>query len=372
MTITNFSELQSKTINFLRFPLMLMVVFIHDEHLEINMQILTTKTLQMKTLYTIIVNLGHYTLTQIAVPCFFMFSGFLFFYKTTEFSKTQYFDKLKKRIKTLLIPYLLWNILAICVPLAGALKNGELATFWTNLSEKGFFSIFLNYTSWKSMTGQIYFGPALLPLWFLRDLILTVILSPVIYHIVKYTKILGIIGLGLLYYFKIGVIIVDYNLNQLVVAIFFFALGSYFSINEKNIISSLRKVQIFGLPISLISLGFSVYFYQTDIFQYILPIYVVSGIITIVNITSLLIERNKIKEIDLLSKASFFIYLSHTILILGLSRVFLNKIIPFDNYIALTIIYLLTPFLCVSVCVALYFLLHKFLPKLTEIIVGGR
>ena len=349
-----------------------MVVFIHNPHLDIKMEIIATNPLQIKSLYTIFVNLGHYTLTQISVPCFFVFSGFFFFSKTTGFSKNQYFDKLKNRIKTLLIPYLLWNIIAVLVPLAGAFKNGELAIYLTNLSEKGYFSIFWNYTSWKSMTGQNNYGPALIPLWFLRDLLLTIILSPIIYQLIKYTKIWGIFVIGLFYYFKIGVIILDYNLNQLIMAIFFFALGSYFSINGKNIVISFRKVQLFVLPISIISLCLSVYYYQTDFFKNILPIYIISGVITIVNITSYLMEKNKIKEIQLLSESSFFIYLSHTILILQLSRGFLNKIIPFDNYIAITIIYLFTPFLCVSICLALFFLLRKFSPKLAEIILGGR
>lgn len=373
MEISNYSELQSKTIDFLRFPLMLMVVFIHNKHSEINMQSIDYKNFSSENLYSLIVTLGHFTLTNIAVPSFFMFSGFLFFYKTSVFTKKHYFDKLKKRIKTLLIPYLFWNTLVISISLVNAIKNGEVTTFFIKLSDKGFFSIFWNYTSWdNSLINQTYFGPALLPLWFLRDLILAVILSPLIYYIIKYTKFFGIIGLGLLYYFKLGDVVFDYNLNQLIVALFFFAIGSYFSLNAKNLVTSFRKVQIFLSLVAFISLIFSVYYYQTDIFKYIIPVYIISGVVTIVNITSLLIEKNIVKGVDLLSKASFFIYLSHTIFILHYSRGFLNKIIPFDNYIAQTTIYLITPLLCCTICVVLYLLLSKFTPKLTEIIVGGR
>ncbi|MDR0427981.1 MAG: acyltransferase [Dysgonamonadaceae bacterium] len=366
-------NLQSKTIDFLRFPLMLMVIFIHNPHLGIDMQNIDYTNLTGEGIYSIVVTLGHYTLTHIAVPGFFMFSGFLFFYKTSEFTHVQYFNKLKKRIKTLFIPYLLWNTLFISISWIIAMKNGELVAFWTNLSDKGIFSIFWNHSTWGNpLENQIFYGPALVPLWFLRDLILSIILSPIIYYLVKYTKIFGIIGLGFLYYFNIGFVVEGYNLNQLICAVFFFAFGGYFSINAKNLVLSFRKVQIFSSLLAVTSLVFSVYFYPTKIFNYIYPIYVISGVITMVNMASFLLERNKVKEIELLSKASFFVYLSHTVLILGFSRRCLNIIIPFDNYIVLTIKYLITPFLCAFICIVLYSLLRKFMPKFLAIIVGGR
>lgn len=373
MAEVNYTELQSKTIDFLRFPLMLMVVFIHTPHLEINMQGIDSSNFTSMNFYSIIVTLGHYTLTNIAVPCFFMISGFLFFYKVTDFSKNFYFNKLKNRVFTLLIPYLLWNALMILIFLVLHTKNGELSVFVENILDKGLLSVFWNYSSWKSLaTNQTLYGPALLSLWFLRDLILSVILSPIIFYIVKYTRFFGIIALGLLYYFKVGFVIFDYNLNQLITAVFFFALGSYFSLNAKNIVLSFRKLQKLWMVLAIISLICSVYYYQTQSFRYILPFYTISGIITIVNITSFLLERNRLKEIDILSRASFFIYLSHPIFILSFSNAFLNKILPFENYVVLTIKYLVTPILCVTICIIIYWVLNRYLQKITKVIVGGR
>ena len=46
------------------------------------------------------------------VPIFFMLSGFLFFKNVESFSATVYFSKLRSRVRSLLIPYLIWNMLA--------------------------------------------------------------------------------------------------------------------------------------------------------------------------------------------------------------------------------------------------------------------
>lgn len=46
------------------------------------------------------------------VPIFFMLSGFLFFKNVESFSGSVYLSKLRSRVRSLLIPYLIWNILA--------------------------------------------------------------------------------------------------------------------------------------------------------------------------------------------------------------------------------------------------------------------
>ena len=53
-------------------------------------------------------------LCRVAVPFFFLISGYLFFVRLEEWDKFVWFDKLKKRGKTLLAPYLIWNFIAIC------------------------------------------------------------------------------------------------------------------------------------------------------------------------------------------------------------------------------------------------------------------
>ncbi|WP_374708419.1 hypothetical protein [Bacteroides thetaiotaomicron] len=59
-------------------------------------------------------------MSRIRNPLFFFFSGFFFFRKLEKWSLDFYHLQLKKRVISLLLPYLLWNILMI---LAVYIKN---------------------------------------------------------------------------------------------------------------------------------------------------------------------------------------------------------------------------------------------------------
>ena len=85
------------------FILSLMVVWVHSENTELFLGELGRETM----VYSL-ENFFAQTLGQIAVPGFFMISAYLF-YRNFQFSKTV--SKWKSRCKSLLLPYVLWNIL---------------------------------------------------------------------------------------------------------------------------------------------------------------------------------------------------------------------------------------------------------------------
>ncbi|MDR1593323.1 MAG: hypothetical protein LBS43_02405, partial [Prevotellaceae bacterium] len=109
-----------------------------------------------------------------------------------------------------------------------------------------------------------------------------------------------------------------------------------------------------------------------EVYRWLLPIYIVSGIITAVNISATLLEKGKVRVIGLLAQASFFIYVSHGVQILGRLSQVINKVIPSENQFVLVFKYLATPILCVSICVFIYWLMRKFTPKILEILTGSR
>lgn len=57
---------------------------------------------------------GIMCITEVAVPYFFIVSGF-FFFKYTYDSKKEYFKMLQRKSKSLGIPFLFWNIIGACV-----------------------------------------------------------------------------------------------------------------------------------------------------------------------------------------------------------------------------------------------------------------
>lgn len=105
-------ELQSETFKALRFPLAVMVVFIHSFNLLEN-NLPNWEHITGMDINAAIQILFSKVITSIAVPTFYLISGYFFFYKVTNFDFLTYKRKLEKRVHTLLNPYLLWNVLPI-------------------------------------------------------------------------------------------------------------------------------------------------------------------------------------------------------------------------------------------------------------------
>lgn len=132
------------------------------------------------------------SITQFAVPMFFMLSGVTFF---KEYSNKKYFGKLKSRLFTLLIPYLLWN------------------TIWMLYEIFCSYSFISNYInnanpfeiSFLNILKGIFFYECYGPFWYLFDLIIFSLAAPLLFLIIrnKYVGIASIIILSILSLFGI-------------------------------------------------------------------------------------------------------------------------------------------------------------------------
>ena len=107
-------KLQSATIDLLRFPLAIMVIFIHMNPEVSNLFDADFSLISGHGIYNVTGVLLSHVLTHIAVPTFYLISGFLFFINFQKWSWEGYKKKLSSRIKTLLVPYLLWNAIPFC------------------------------------------------------------------------------------------------------------------------------------------------------------------------------------------------------------------------------------------------------------------
>ena len=161
----------SKVISVSRFPIIVGVVFIH----------------------ALIISNGtdlHYFLGnvvgRIGVPLFYIISGYLFFQRYDNSLKC-YKNKLKKRIFSLLVPYLMWNFIAYLVYafITHTMQPEDFVqSFWVVNSKPGH-------------------SPADGPLWFVRTLMMLSIISPVMYCLNK-NKYTAFISLILLLLWLIG------------------------------------------------------------------------------------------------------------------------------------------------------------------------
>ena len=105
----------SDLIRVLRFPLCVMVVLIHS-HFE-SIKVLSGEELHFDLVsYPLFANVSFFIselLCRVAVPTFFIFSGYLFFGKSETFTRHDYVAKLKSRAKSLLLPFIVWNLVFI-------------------------------------------------------------------------------------------------------------------------------------------------------------------------------------------------------------------------------------------------------------------
>jgi len=221
------SDLQSDTIHFLRFPLIVGVVFIHA-HLSSDFVNITASDYPV---FYVVNEFVSNILVRVSVPLFFFVSGFLFYYKT-DFNGITYAKKVKSRIQSLLIPYLIWNIFLLAlyyfvqkIPDINALFSGEKERI-ADFSVVDYLHAF--------GIGRDF--PINYQFWFLRDLIILVVAAPLIFYFIRSTKGYGILLLGVLWLFEDRL---PYNLF-LLSSLFFFGSGAFFSISKTDF------TQVFG------------------------------------------------------------------------------------------------------------------------------
>lgn len=382
---TNNQHLQYATIDWLRFPLVIFVIFIHSFGLPetVDLREMNFSVFSGMDIYNVI----RIIVKKIASICndgFFLFSGFLFFLNINVWNKTIYFKKLKRRINTLLIPYLLWNIINVIIRpviiIGGRLikRDGDwnrMATFFNELLEKGIWNIFWHYNTWGAGTNILGWsrpsmGPFSVPMWFLQTLIVLTIITPVIFLICRYLKKYGLILLGLLYYTGIWISIPGFSIAP----IFFFTLGAYFGIYKRNLVSELRKYKLFWYIVSILTLFPSIY-YDYDghtTYNYFTPAFLLSTIISAVNIVSFFIEKGKIRPNHTLTKATFFVYGVHTVLVLSIVGLIFDTILKSKSPIILTIRYFTVPIATAYICVLIYCIMKRIMPKILGLLSGNR
>ncbi|MBR6633124.1 MAG: acyltransferase [Clostridia bacterium] len=111
------------------------------------------------------------SITRFAVPAFFILSGISFF---KSYDNTKYFSKIKSRVFTLVIPYLLWNTIWM---LFNIFCTAFLSQYFTG--RKPFVISFVNV-----LKGIFLYG-CNGPFWFMLHLIILSFAAPLIYLLIR-------------------------------------------------------------------------------------------------------------------------------------------------------------------------------------------
>ena len=237
-------------------------------------------------------------LTEVCVPLFYVISGYLYFRNAPLDPQPRWFlDKYKSRFFSLVIPYLIANVIAWgCYYFALKAVPSMVSGFFGD--------------NWKDPVFVFWTGPVNMSLWFIRELILVVLVSPLIFLLVRYLHWWGVLALGVLWACKIGP-----------APLFFFSLGAC------------------------------------------------EGIWKIAPVERWLMAPSRV---DTRSRAwTYFVYLYHYLLIVGVKKGLVMVLHP-QGTLALVGVYLLSVVLVLGVLTLLYAGMRKMLPRVTGVIVGGK
>ncbi len=210
--------------------------------------------------------------------------------------------------------------------------------------------------------------PIYIYMWFLRDLFVACLISPLIYYLFK-IKLLPYVS-GLL--FVIWLATNDLHFFALSLCSFcFFSIGAMLSLYKYNIARFPRySLTILGIVYSAIIL--TILFLnicEVGYTTFLQNICTAMGVVFILGIVSLLVEKGCIRPCRLLVSSAFFIYLSHGILV-GYVR-HARKLLP-QSDLFLTIGYIVTPFITIVILLVAFKFMSSLTPRLLGILTGGR
>lgn len=322
--------------------LIIMVIYIHGTYLEIENYALV-KFLQR------FIGLG---ICHIANCLFFCLSGYMFAYSIK--TEIDVIIKIKKRFSSLLMPYLLWNVIFVLwYVLLYIIPETEK---WVN-----------NYDIVKNVLCQpiwqtiydLWWSPAAFHLWFLRDLLVMIAFTPLLWiWAQKHWFSAFLIALISTYFY-----------GWLV----YFWAGIFLAVKKLDIETYPHSIWII-ISCTFLYIGYAVYvsIYET------LPSYIevfinFAGIYMIWSIYDLFVQGRCMARKGIwkwICGYSFFVYCFHEPTFNIIKKVF--GTIGRQNEFALIFFYIFNPWIMMAVAIVVAKLLQYVLPSVYKVLTGGR
>ncbi len=341
----------SKVINWLRFPLIFFIIMLHCysvTRLEGNHEV------YFKILYPFSLWIG-----ETGVPGFFFISGFLFFS-----SHKTYKQKIKTRFNTLLVPYFLWNSVILMVYYIAYLAGFPQEINHHNIANYTFFDYLRLFWDRGSFDNG-NFVPLLCPLWYIRNLFLMALISPLLYYIIRFTRELFLVSIAVWW-------LATFHNAFVPQTLFFFSLGAYFSIIAVNPLEFFSKYkQIILLLFFIFGLGDIIVHTMIEN-DYNLQIHRIS---LIMNIPVLFLLASFFVRNDLtsqkLSNASFIVFCIHYPIVIIIRKVCMFFFLDASDVIHI-LLYFVSVIISTIMSLTFYQILYRFFPKTNKILSGNR
>ncbi|MCH5174935.1 MAG: acyltransferase [Prevotellaceae bacterium] len=373
-------KLRSDSLNLLRFPLAIVVLIVHVFNNEQTLSV-QGHEYDLSTLPWFM-GVSHFVdgfLRGQSTNVYFFISGYVFFLGVAALTRKVYQKKLYNRVKTLLIPYIIWNLIALLIVLFGRMYAPSLFpaaeldyscaaflnTFW-DASHGMFVPIAANEAT---VAASMY--PQNMALWFVRDLMIVVICTPIIFYLLKrirqyFIYLLGIawLALGIWFFGRV---------NQLLSAFFFFSWGAYMSISNKNMLAEFGRCSKLSaiLYISFSLLHIVAACWMPDLCAIIKRFNAIWGLLFFYNLSVWLLNRKICKPNAFLASASFFIYVSHGLICNKIQKA-LFLVFPPSSDLGVLFVYVAVVPLTIAILLSTFWLLRRYAPAFLKVIAGRK
>ena len=284
---------------------------------------------------------------QLAVPGFFLTSGFLFMrgLKTSPAPGNVLLSKLGRRVMTLVVPYLIWNVLYFLIYVY--LGKASITEFYDAMVSYKYNPVF----------------------WYLAQLIVITLTAPLIYLLMKNTW-TGIVSLAVVFGLAVMYRYLPFHYcNE--DALFYYMTGAFISMNmPKFECHRTDWLEILVSAAFLTVFLVAKYFLPPEIINISEIGYRLSGAVFIYVLVSFIMDRVAF-IIPGFMKINFFVYCTHYLIIrmvwLAEEAAGLN-----GSAAANAAVYLLMPVICILSAWGVSTVMKKIMPGVYSVLTGGR
>lgn len=374
----------SQALDLLRFPLALVVLAVHVFGVDRTVVYGKDYVFQGMPAFDAVQNFVFSFLSEYSLSIYFFISGYVFFLGVADFTPQVYGHKLRNRVKTLLIPFIVWNVIAALVELAyfvpplSALRPGLdiadvdfslraiMQTFWD--ARHGIFGNVYPVTADGS--GEVF--PQDSPLWFLRVLMVMVLLTPVLHWIVKRA---GFYFVGAAYLAWTAAYLWGNGIAiEFTTALFPFSFGAYMSINGRDMMATFGKCfKVSAVAYVALSVVQFVSLYEEREMLYLAAkaLAAPAALVFVYNMSAWLLRSNLCRVVPLLASASFFIYVAHYIFVRNVVRVLAYVVMPESQWAVLAV-HLSAILLIGCGLLGVFWLMQRYTPRLLKFVAGRK
>lgn len=297
------------------------------------------------------------SLFRIGVPCLSAISGYLLFHRGLD--AFDYRRTLRTKASTILLPFLLWNMAFLALVYVAQWRGigfGYLPDV-VNATPRELMNLGLAVETW----------PINIPLYFLRDLLVCLVLSPLIgLAVMRYPR--TVLALMLAY----AVLPVPNGIFLKKSILFGFSFGVAMALHRVDI----RRMDRFAAPVVLATLAMALllsvalYVYGPEFplwLDMLRGLAAIAGIFGAWALSALLIRTGAGQALSRLGGLSFWIFCGHYPLLVAFWMVWNRLAIP--DY---PLFYAASPVLALAILVSTHMAARRFAPALHAILTGRR